>query len=347
MPVVGFHQARRPRQTPMARLRRELSWPRPGGVILSLAGAALVFSGAMTLPVADVGARSPAPASLTGTTPDTSQEHAAPAPLASMPATAPATTGPSSSAPSSLSASGGTAAAIAPSPPPAPPVRGAAAESPLQKLFVSGAGTPTDTSLLDLANPASPLVLVNKRNPLLPLDYTPNDLVAPAVATGSGEAMLLRSEAAAAAERMFATAAAQGVSLTVKSSYRSYATQVGVYNGYVANKGVEAADSTSARPGFSEHQTGLALDIGDANAGTGCDFTSCFANTTAGAWVAAHAADYGFVVRYVPGQETTTGYLAEPWHLRYLGAAVAQSMRDSGIPSYEKFAGLPDAPDYG
>lgn len=341
MPVVGFHQARRPRQTPMTRLRRELSWPRPGGVLVSLAGAVLVFGGAMALPASEAGAPSPAPVSIPSTTPDTSQEHAEPTPAATLPATAPATT-----APSSLSASGSSGATITPSAAPAPPVKGAAPDSPIQKLFAGGTATPTDKALLDLSNPASTLVLLNKRNPLVPLDYIPKDLVAPAIASGSGEATLLRSEAAAAAERMFAAAATQGVGITVKSSYRSYATQVGVYNGYVANKGVAAADSTSARPGFSEHQTGLALDIGDANAGTGCDFTSCFADTAAGRWVAAHAAEHGFLVRYSPGQEAVTGYLPEPWHLRYVGVAVAQDMQTRGIPSYEEYLGMPGAPGY-
>lgn len=330
----------------MARLRRELSWPRPGGVLVSLLGAVLVFGGAMALPASEAGSPSTAAVSVPSTTPDTAQEHAAPTPAAATSATTPETSAPTSSGPSSVSASGGTPAAITPSAAPAPPVKGAAPDSPIQELFAGGPATPTDKALLDLANPASRLVLVNKRNPLVPLDYIPGDLVAPAVASGSGEAMLLRSEAAAAVERMFTAAAAQGVGITLKSSYRSYATQVGVYNGYVANKGVAAADSTSARPGFSEHQTGLALDIGDANAGTACDFTSCFADTAVGGWVAAHAAEQGFLVRYVPGQEDITGYLAEPWHLRYVGAAVAQDMQARGITSYEEYLGLPGAPGY-
>lgn len=330
----------------MARLRRELSWPRPGGVLVSFAGAALIFCGATALSTSEVDSPTIAAVSVPSTTPDSSQEHAAPSPTASATSTTPATSAPPSSAPSTLSASGGTPAAITPSAAPAPLVKGAAPDSPIQKLFASGQATAADKALLDVSNPASPLVLVNKRNPLVPLEYTPGDLVAPAVASGSGEAMLLRSEAAAAVERMFTAAAAQGVNITLKSSYRSYATQLGVYNGYVSHKGVAAADSTSARPGFSEHQTGLALDIGDANAGTACDFTSCFASTAAGGWVAAHAAEQGFLVRYVPGKEDVTGYLAEPWHLRFVGAAVAQDMQARGIASYEEYLGLPGAPGY-
>lgn len=225
-------------------------------------------------------------------------------------------------------------------------VAGAAAGSPIQKLFATDSLAPTDNALRNIANPNSPLVLVNKQRPLVPANYSPSDLVTPAVLSGSSEPVLLRAEAAAATERLFAAAAAQGIRITVMSSYRSYETQVSVYNGYVAGKGEAAADSTSARPGFSEHQTGLGLDIGDADAGTACDFNSCFADAAAAQWVAAHGSDFGFLVRYLPGDESVTGYLAEPWHLRYVGIAVAQDMKVLGISSYEKYLGVPDAPGY-
>lgn len=326
MPVVGFHQARRPRQTRTGRLRRDLSWPRPGGILISLAGAALVLGGALSLTPSD-GAPSPAAASSgTSTTP-------APAAVSGAPSRTPsAPLPPSDISPSTTSV--------------APLVAGSNPVSAIQELFASGNGSLTDPALLDIANPESPLVLVNKHRPLVPANFAPSDLVAPNILSGSGETVLVREEAAAAAERMFAAAAAAGVIINVKSSYRSHDTQVAVYNGYVADKGVAAADSTSARPGFSEHQTGLALDIGDASAGTACDFQSCFADTAAARWVAAHGAAYGFVVRYVPGQDPVTGYVAEPWHLRYLGVAVAQDMQRRGIPSYEQYLGLTGAPGY-
>ncbi|POH74118.1 M15 family metallopeptidase [Arthrobacter glacialis] len=226
------------------------------------------------------------------------------------------------------------------------PIAGASADAPIQKLFATGTAAPAQESLRSIANPESPLVLVNKTHPLTPVDYMPADLVTLPVRTGSTEPALLRAEAAAAVERMFAAAAAEGVSISIKSSYRSFETQTSVYNGHVASKGVAAADASSARPGFSEHQSGFALDIGDANSGADCDFTFCVADTAAGKWVAAHGADHGFVVRYPVGLESTTGYLAEPWHLRYLGIAVAQDMRVRGIQSYEDYLGLPDAPSY-
>lgn len=355
MPVVGFHQARRPRQSAGARLRREFSWPRPGGVLISFIGAALVVGGALNLADSTEHAADPEPASsaVLRTTPDTSLAPSAAAPLsASVKATAPApfllsSPNASSSASSKLAVSGGSSAPLTPTPtPPAPVLKGAVKGSPAHKLYASGAPVPADQNLLNIFNPESPLVLVNKHHALAPVTYSPSDLVVPAVPVGSAEPGLLRAEAAKAAERMFTAAAAQGVHLTLLSSYRSYDTQVSVYNGYVANKGMAAADTTSARPGFSEHQSGLAIDIGDAGAGTACEFRSCFAETAAAHWAAAHAHEHGFVVRYVPGSESATGYLAEPWHLRYLGVDIAEDMLVRGFHSYEEYLGLPGAPGY-
>ncbi len=320
--MVGFHQDRRPRLTPGAKVRRELSLPRPGGLALCLVGAGLVFSGACALGTAEE----------PGTTPAVTSASLPPTLL--PPLVAP------------LTAPGGSAASLLPSATPEPlAVAGAAAGSPLQQLFATGGAAPGGKALRDLANPASPLVLVNKHHPLNPLDFVPRDLVEPAI-TGNRDNLLLRPEAAAALERMLAAANAENVHITVKSSYRSHAKQQELYNGYVADKGVTATEATSARAGFSEHQTGLALDIGDDDAGSSCDFSVCFADTPAGKWVAAHAAEHGFVIRYLAEGETVTGYSAEPWHLRYLGAAVAQDMRARGIYSYETFAGLPAAPSY-
>lgn len=334
MPVVGFHQARRPRQTRAERLRRDLSWPRPGGILVALAGAALVFAGALTLSPSEGQPSGAAASSLPRTTPDTSTVSVPPAasPPADTPETAPATLAPSDISRSAIPAPG--------------LIAGASPDSAIETLFAAGEGSPTDLALLDITNPASPLVIANKHRPLVPEDYAPADLVIPAVPSASAEAVRLRAEAAGALENMFAAAAAEGVSINVKSSYRSYETQFSLYNGYVATKGTAEADTTSARPGFSEHQTGLAVDIGDAAAGTACDFNSCFADTPAAKWVAAHGSDYGFIVRYGPGEEAMTGYLPEPWHLRYLGVGVARDMAGQGIHSYEHYLGLPGAPGY-
>ncbi|WP_051389214.1 M15 family metallopeptidase [Arthrobacter sp. 35W] len=198
-----------------------------------------------------------------------------------------------------------------------------------------------------LTDPLSPWVLVNKHHPLDPLDFIPPDLVAPDVRSASSEPVLLRSEAAAAVSRMFADAAADGVAMTVLSSYRSYAVQTGLYASYAAAGGVAEADTKSARPGYSEHQSGLTLDIGDAAAAASCQLSPCFAQTAAAQWAAANGHRYGFIVRYPLGSHPVTGYYAEPWHLRYVGVELATDLVQRSVATYEEYLGTGSAPDYG
>jgi zinc D-Ala-D-Ala carboxypeptidase len=196
-----------------------------------------------------------------------------------------------------------------------------------------------------LTDPSSPWVVVNKRRPLKPLDYAPADLVSPRVPAGAGaEPPLLRAEAAAALEQLAASAAADGVTVTLLSSYRSYNTQVGLYSGYVAGNGEAEADTKSARPGYSEHQTGWALDIGDG--GGACAFDPCFAEQPAAVWAAANAHRFGFLVRYQPEQSGITGYYAESWHLRYVGVELASDLVGKGFNTLEEYLGLEAAPGY-
>ena len=196
-----------------------------------------------------------------------------------------------------------------------------------------------------LTNPASPWLVVNKRRPLKPANFVPRDLVQPRVALAvSGEAALLNRTTAAAAERMFAAATADGVTMTLASGYRSYATQKATYNGYVSARGQAAADTASARPGYSEHQTGWAFDIGDG--GGACSFQPCFAEQPAAVWAKANAHRFGFVVRYPWMLHPVTGYYYEPWHLRYVGVAAASDMRKRGIGTLEEYFGLEAAPGY-
>ena len=196
-----------------------------------------------------------------------------------------------------------------------------------------------------LSDPASQWVIVNKHRPLAPADYAPADLVRPAVAiSASGEAALLNSTTAAAAEAMFAAAARDGVAVVLASGYRSYGTQVTTYNGYVAARGQADADTASARPGHSEHQTGWAFDIGDG--GGACSFQPCFADQPAAVWAKANAYRFGFVVRYPWMLHPVTGYYYEPWHLRYVGVEAATDMADRGIGTLEEYFGLEAAPAY-
>lgn len=196
-----------------------------------------------------------------------------------------------------------------------------------------------------LTDPASPWVVVNKHRPLSPAAYVPADLVQPRVRLAtSGEAALLNSTTAAAAEKMFAAAAGAGVTMTLASGYRSFNTQIGTYNKWVQAEGQAAADTASARPGYSEHQTGWSFDIGD---GSGRDsFTPAFANQPAAVWAKANAHRFGFVVRYPWMFHGITGYYYEPWHLRYIGVEAAGEMNTRGTATLEEYFGLEAAPAY-
>lgn len=205
---------------------------------------------------------------------------------------------------------------------------------------------PFNKQQYSLTDPTSIWVIVNKQRPLSPANYAPTDLVTPTVPlrAASDPTMQMRQVAATALESMFAAAKTAGVPMMLSSGYRSYEYQVSLYNGYVTVQGQEDADTMSARPGYSEHQTGLAVDVAPADGS--CGVQQCFANTPAGKWVAANAYQYGFIVRYPNGKDAVTGYEYEPWHLRYVGVALATEMHKTGITTMEEFFDLPPAPNY-
>lgn len=169
--------------------------------------------------------------------------------------------------------------------------------------------------------------VVNKKHKL-PADYVPSDLTTVAYES-------LRVYTARAYEQMASDALLEGYKLKIASAYRSYQQQANLYNYYSSIDGTALADTYSARPGHSEHQLGLAVDIADANAG--CQIMTCFGNTNAGQWLAANAANYGFIVRYPEGKEDITGYQYEPWHFRYVGITIAKSIVASGLTMDEYF----------
>lgn len=179
-------------------------------------------------------------------------------------------------------------------------------------------------------------VVVNKQRPLSPKTYIPADLVA----VGGGQQM--RKEAAGALGQLINGAKTEELTISALSGYRSYNTQVSVYNKEVADYGQATADSESARPGTSEHQTGIAVDVG----GGGCGIEDCFGNTAEGKWVAANGYKYGFIVRYTAEKQAITGYRAEPWHIRYIGTELSNEMHKQGVLTLEEFFGLPAAPNY-
>lgn len=189
---------------------------------------------------------------------------------------------------------------------------------------------PPATAALPVSDPNNIQVLVTKSRPLNPLRYIPPDLV-----YYPGTSYVLRREVSANLQNLFAGARNAGAPLAVVSAYRSYDQQAALYNSYVAQYGQAVADTISARPGHSEHQTGLAVDVG--NLSGSCGLNACFATTAGGRWVAANAHRYGFIIRYPDGYQGTTGYTFEPWHLRYVGRSVATEMRTRGIPTMEHY----------
>ncbi|MFT4229714.1 MAG: M15 family metallopeptidase, partial [Microbacterium sp.] len=152
-------------------------------------------------------------------------------------------------------------------------------------------------------------------------------------------------DAGAALTRLVAAADKAGAGeLAITSGYRSYDNQALQYSGRVAALGRTEADALSARPGFSEHQSGLAADLVACDGG--CGSVEQLGSTAQGRWLAKNAWRYGFIVRYEKGATDTTGYSPEPWHIRYIGVALATAYHDGGYHTLEDFWGLPAAPDY-
>lgn len=203
-----------------------------------------------------------------------------------------------------------------------------------------------NTHLYSTTKPESLWVIVNKHHPLNPKDYVPSDLVVPDVPlrVPGNATMQLRQETATALGNLFTAAKAAGYNLMLASGYRSYSYQVSLYNQYVSAQGQAKADTFSARPGYSEHQTGLAADIEATN--RVCEVDQCFAGTPEGKWVAENAYKYGFVIRYPNGEEGITGYEYEPWHIRYVGQQLSTEMHKQNIDTLEQFFKLAPAPSY-
>ena len=208
--------------------------------------------------------------------------------------------------------------------------------------ITNGSGSPAiSCAKPNLLSPVSTTVVVNKRRPVIPWNWEPSDLRWPNVPNVNGQP--LRAEAAGALEQMYAGASAAGVPFTILSAYRSFWTQEALFNAYVARDGLAAAETYSARPGHSEHQLGLAADLGD---GSGCNFYACFGTTRTGQWLRANAHRYGFILRYDQWQQPVVGFIYEPWHFRYVGVAVASDMRARGFTNLEDYFQLPAAPSY-
>lgn len=199
---------------------------------------------------------------------------------------------------------------------------GAALAAPVEELPAVEASELSDASSL--------LALINPATKLSPEDYTPSKLV-----NVAGTGKTLRPEAAEAVEQLIADARAAGHSIKLLSAYRSYSRQAVLFNQYQSKYGTAYAERISARPGTSEHQLGLAADLGYMN--SRAELKAEFGQTPAGLWIAEHAVDYGMIIRYPEGKEEITGYKYEPWHVRYIGVEHAKAMAASGAETYEAY----------
>lgn len=169
------------------------------------------------------------------------------------------------------------------------------------------------------------LALVTKETTLRS-DYVPTDLHSIPAYMNPSYSMLLRKEALEHLTDLWHAADAEEVTLGIRSAYRSYSTQKGLFQDYASRHGEEKANRFSARAGQSEHQLGTTVDFG----GTGVDFQAAYAQTSQGEWLAANAYKYGFAMSYPQNKEHITGYIFEPWHYRYIGVDAAREWKDSG-----------------
>ncbi len=195
-------------------------------------------------------------------------------------------------------------------------------------------------------DPDSITVLVNKELSL-PEDYIPDDLVVPDVLFSISyfdEKKQLRKSAANALEKLFEAAEKDSVILYGVSGYRSYQRQYDIFTSNILKKGIEHTSKYSAKPGYSEHQTGLAIDVSAKSVNNRLD--GSFADTEEGKWLAENAHLYGFIIRYPESKSAITGYAYEPWHIRYVGKALAAYLYKNDM-CLEEYYNFKPSIDYG
>ena len=243
-----------------------------------------------------------------------------PTPTVSVAETAPAT--PTSEAPTATAT--------------ATPEPATATPEPKETVASNGAGGSGNSG--SVPDDATPLVAcgdilapVDKQH-RLGSDCAPGDLVVLPAEMSAGGQQLMRAQAASAFQELWNAARADGFTIFATSSYRSYQTQVVVFQGHVENSGYEYASRSSARAGHSEHQMGTTTDVTSESAGYGLE---SFSGTPEAQWIADNSYKFGFFVSYPPGTESITGYISEPWHIRYVGTGVAAQVRASGLTLHE------------
>lgn len=185
-------------------------------------------------------------------------------------------------------------------------------------------------NIKDIDNPENFLVLVNKNNKL-DSSYVPNDLEKISLEYATDD-KYLRKEAKEHFEKLSHDAKELGYKIIAVSAYRDYDYQNNLFEGYKLEKGLEYALQCSARPGHSEHQTGLAVDV----MGSNNDYDE-FENALEFKWMKENAHKYGFILRYPKGKENITGFKYEPWHYRYVGLIASTKIYEENITLEEYY----------
>lgn len=173
--------------------------------------------------------------------------------------------------------------------------------------------------------------LINKSHPLNDINYRP-DVAKPNVPARTDKSLdeqSVRKDIVPAVEELFAAAKTTGYDLQIGSGFRSAAQQKIYYDNYTRTYGKAAADTFSAKPGYSEHQTGLVVDVSETS--RNCYLEECFGETSAGKWLAENSYKYGFILRYPRNRDGITDFRYEPWHFRYVGKELAQALYESGL----------------
>lgn len=181
------------------------------------------------------------------------------------------------------------------------------------------------------------LDLVNKTHPI-PADYVPDDLTEVTAVAPGVTCTQLRKPVAEAFAQLTNAAAIDGYTLVLRSGYRSYETQQKLFAGYVKRDGQNAAEQYSAPPGCSEHQIGLAVDVTSPSVNYKLDHN--FDSTAEGNWLAENAHRFGFIIRYPDGKQDITGYIYEPWHIRYVGNEPAAEIYQQNVTLEEYLENL-------
>ena len=184
-------------------------------------------------------------------------------------------------------------------------------------------------------NPADTLILVNKYNkaPAVPPTLVlPN---VPPTKESVADNIFMRPDAAHALEKLFAGAKENGIILYATSGFRSYSTQKAIFDRKSDQRGEKAANASVAKPGYSEHQTGLAMDV-EGHSSLGIGLVDDFGETPEGKWLAENCHEYGFIIRYPKDKTSITGYIYEPWHIRYVGIEAAQEIFEMDI-TFEEY----------